>query len=49
MLPANRPEFNLVTVFMSEDGRVVGHYAAPRTRNEMRPYGDIDPHSYRVA
>ncbi len=47
LLPMDRLQFNRITVFMTEDGRIAKHYVDLRTREEMqRPYGDIDPQSF---
>jgi hypothetical protein len=46
LLPADRPQFNRITVFMNEDGRIARHYVELRAREEMRPYGDINPQTF---
>jgi hypothetical protein len=43
LLPMSGDTFNRVTVLMTEDGRIDQQYVELRRKDQLRPYGDIDP------
>lgn len=49
LLPLDQAQFNRITVFMTEEGRVARHYVESQSREGMRPYGDIDPQSFAAV
>ncbi|HUG72350.1 MAG TPA: M56 family metallopeptidase [Steroidobacteraceae bacterium] len=46
LLPLNADTFNRVTVYMTEDGRIDRHAVELRRREDLRPYGDIEPANF---